>query len=496
MTFVIGIDVSTTASKAVLIDEAGLVRGIGVREYGYSVPAPLWSEQDPELWWAGAVGAVRDVLTATGTPGEGVEAIGLTGQMHGLVLLDEAGTVLRPAILWNDQRTGAECDLIRAMVGPERLIEVTGNDALPGFTAPKLVWVRDHEPATWSRIAHVLLPKDYLRLRLTDGYALDKADGAGTLLFDLAARDWSPEILNVLGIDPTWMPATFEGPEVTGTVSLAASTATGLRGGTPVVAGGGDQSANAVGVGAVSVGTVALSLGTSGVVFATTDRPIHEAHGRVHAFCHAVPARWHLMSVMLSAAGSLRWFRDAMAPGMPFGDLVAEAAAVPAGSDGLRFLPYLTGERSPHVDPLARGAFIGLTAAHERRHLTRAVLEGVAFGLRDGLSSMLDAGMPMPEQIRASGGGTVSPLWRQILADVLGAEIATVSTSEGAAYGAALLAAVGAGWFPTVETAAAALVTAAPTATPGPDASAYARAYTTYRDLYPALAPIFPRLAD
>ncbi|MET1232087.1 MAG: xylulokinase [Candidatus Limnocylindrales bacterium] len=495
MTFVIGIDVSTTATKAVLIDEAGHVRGIGVREYAYAVPEPLWSEQDPELWWAGAVGAVRDVLTATGTPGEAVEAIGLTGQMHGLVLLDEAGTVLRPAILWNDQRTGAECDLIRSVVGPARLIEVTGNDALPGFTAPKLVWVRDHEPATWSRIAHVLLPKDYLRLRLTDGYALDKADGAGTLLFDLAARDWSAEVLRALAIDPAWMPATFEGPEVTGTVSSTAAASTGLRAGTPVVAGGGDQSANAVGVGAVSEGTVALSLGTSGVVFATTDRPIHEPLGRVHAFCHAVPGRWHLMSVMLSAAGSLRWYRDAIAPGMPFGDLVAEAAEVPAGSDGLRFLPYLTGERNPHVDPLARGAFIGLTATHGRRHLTRAVLEGVAFGLRDGLASMLDAGMPMPEQIRASGGGIVSPLWRQILADVLGVEIATVSTSEGAAYGAGLLAAVGADWFPSVETAAAALVTATPAATPGSDAVAYAGAYAIYRDLYPALAPIFPRLA-
>ena len=496
MSFVIGIDVSTTATKAVLIDESGAVCGIGVAEYGYDIPAPLWSEQDPQLWWDAAVSAIRDVLTATDTPGQAVDAIGLTGQMHGLVILDEAGTVLRPAILWNDQRTGAECDLIREIVETDHLIEVTGNDALPGFTAPKLVWVRDHEPAIWARIAHVLLPKDYLRLRLTDGYALDKADGAGTLLFDLAARDWSPEMLEALGIDPAWMPPTFEGPEVTGTVSAAAATATGLRIGTPVVAGGGDQSANAVGVGAVSVGTVALSLGTSGVVFATTDRPIHESRGRVHAFCHAVPGRWHLMSVMLSAAGSLRWYRDALAPGMPFGDLVSEASDVPPGADGLFFLPYLTGERSPHVDPLARGAFIGLTATHERRHLTRAVLEGVAFGLRDGLQSMLGAGMPMPTQFRASGGGTVSPLWNQILADVLGAEIATVNTSEGAAYGAGLLAAVGAGWFPSVEVAVDTLVVATSAATPGLDEAAYTEAYATFRDLYPALAPIFPRLRD
>jgi len=402
--------------------------------------------------------------------------------------------VLRPAILWNDQRTGAECDAIRRAVGPERLISITGNDALTGFTAPKLVWVRDHEPDVWRRIAHVLLPKDYVRLRLTGEYALDKADGAGTLLFDLAARDWSAEVLAALEIDPAWMPPTWEGPEVTGLVTGEAAAATGLRPGTPVVAGGGDQAANAVGVGAVAAGTVALSLGTSGVVFATTNRPLFEPRGRVHAFCHAVPGRWHMMSVMLSAAGSLRWFRDALAPGMEFADLVASAAEVPPGSDGLWFLPYLTGERSPHADPLARGAFVGLTLAHDRRHLTRAVLEGVAFGLRDGLDLMIGAGMPAPDQIRASGGGTASPLWRQILADVLGAEIATVNTSEGAAYGAGLLAAVGAAWYPSVEAACDALVSATSAAAPGPDAARYAEAHAVYRDLYPALAPSFRRM--
>ncbi len=494
MAFVLGIDASTTATKAVLIDESGAVRGIGIAEYGFDVPRPLWSEQDPALWWDGTRAAIRSVLASTGVAGDEIVAVGLTGQMHGAVLLDAGGAVLRPAILWNDQRTGAECDAIRAAVGPERLIAITGNDALTGFTAPKLVWVRDHEPDTWRRIVHVLLPKDYVRLRLTGDYALDKADGAGTLLFDLAARDWSPEILAALGIDPAWMPPTFEGPTITGTVSAAAAAATGLRAGTPVVAGGGDQAANAVGVGVVDPGTMALSLGTSGVIFAATDRPIFEPHGRVHAFCHAVPGRWHFMSVMLSAAGSLRWFRDALAPGVEFGALVALAAEVPAGSAGLRFLPYLSGERSPHPDPLARGAFVGLTLAHDRRHLTRAVLEGVAFGLRDGLDLMVAAGMPAPAQIRASGGGTVSPLWRQILADVLGAEIAIVNTSEGAAYGAGLLAAVGVGWFPTVADAAGALVTATPVAAPGPEAAAYAEAHQTYRELYPALAPTFRRL--
>ena len=290
------------------------------------------------------------------------------------------------------------------------------------------------------------------------------------------------------------MPRTWEGPEITGSITAEAAAATGLRPGTPVVAGGGDQAANAVGVGAVVPGVVALSLGTSGVVFATTDAPLFEERGRVHAFCHAVPGRWHMMSVMLSAAGSLRWFRDALAPGEEFADLAATAAEVPAGSDGLWFLPYLSGERSPYPDPFARGAFVGLTLAHDRRHLTRAVLEGVAFGLRDGLDLMVGAGMPAPAQIRASGGGPASGLWRQILADVLGAEIATVNTVEGAAYGAGLLAAVGAGWYPSVEAAAASLVTATPAASPGPDSAAYAEAHAVYRDLYPALAPLFPRM--
>jgi xylulokinase len=491
---VLGIDVSTTATKAVLVEPSGAVVGIGSAEYPYEVPQPLWSEQDPELWWTGAVAAIRSVLASTGVAGTDIAAIGLTGQMHGAVLLDAADAVLRPAILWNDQRTAAECDAIRVAVGRERLIAITGNDALTGFTAPKLVWVRDHEPDVWQRVAHVLLPKDFVRLRLTGEHALDKADGAGTILFDLAARDWSPVVLGALGIDPAWMPPTFEGPSVTGTVTASAAAATGLRAGTPVVAGGGDQAANAVGTGVVSPGTVALSLGTSGVIFAATDRPIFEPAGRVHAFCHAVPGRWHLMSVMLSAAGSLRWFREALAPDLSFADLVEAAGEVPAASDGLLFLPYLTGERSPHPDPLARGAFVGLTVRHDRRHLTRAVLEGVAFGLRDGLDLMIAAGMPRPTQIRASGGGTASPLWRQILADVLEAEIATVSTTEGAAYGAGLLAAVGAGWFPDVDAVVEATVATTTMAAPGPDADTYRGAHERYRALYPALAPTFRAL--
>ena len=491
MGLVLGLDISTTATKAVLVDGDGAVRGIGQSAYGLSTPRPLWSEQDPAAWWTGAISAIRQVLAETGAHPEEIDGIGLAGQMHGAVLLDAADAVLRPAILWNDQRTAAECDLIREAVGAERLIAITGNDALTGFTAPKLIWVRDHEPEAWSRVAHVLLPKDFVRLQLTGEHAIDKADAAGTLLLDLAARDWSAVVLDALRIPAAWLPPTYEGPEVTGVVTDAAAVETGLRPGTPVVAGGGDQSANGVGVGAVLPGTTALSLGTSGVIFASTDRPLFDAGGRVHAFCHAVPGRWHMMSVMLSAAGSLRWFRDAVAPGTGYDELLAGVETVPAGSDGLWFLPYLSGERSPHPDPQARGAFVGLTVAHDRRHLARAVLEGVAYGLRDGLDLMIAAGMPAPSQIRVSGGGTASPLWRQILADVLDTELATVSTTEGAAYGAALLAAVASGWFASVDEAASQLVTVTPAATPGPDTERYAQGHARYQALYPALAPHF-----
>jgi xylulokinase len=489
---VLGIDVSTTATKAVLVDEAGDVAAVASAEYDYEVPRPGWSEQDPHLWWDAAQASIRAALSSAGVGGADVAAVGLAGQMHGAVLLDDDDQPLRPAILWNDQRTAAECDEIRRRVGSRRLIEVTGNDALTGFTAPKLIWVRNHEPDVWRRIAHVLLPKDFVRHRLTGDHASDRADAAGTLLFDLARRDWSAEVVAALDIDPAWLPRTSEGPYVTGVVTGAAAEATGLAPGTPVVAGGGDQAAAAVGVGVVDPGTVALSLGTSGVVFAATDRPLVEPEGRVHAFCHAVPDRWHLMSVMLSAAGSLRWFRDALAPGVPYPALDEEASHVVPGSDGLIFLPYLTGERSPHPDPLARGAFVGLTVTHDRRHLARAVLEGVAYGLRDGLDEMVATGIEKPTRIRASGGGIASRIWRQILADVLEAEIAT-GTSEGAAFGAGLLAAVGTGWFGSVAQAAEWAVELTVVAEPGADASAYAEGLKAYRALYPALAPSFRR---
>ncbi|MEZ4513946.1 MAG: xylulokinase [Chloroflexota bacterium] len=495
MRYFIGIDSSTTATKALLMDGVGAVVGVAAAEYGYDTPQPLWSEQSPLLWWEGTCAAIREVLAKTGIDPHHIAAVGLTGQMHGLVLLDKAGEVLRPAILWNDQRTAAECDEMRAVFGKQRLIDVTGNDALTGFTAPKILWVKNHEPEIYAQIAHILLPKDYVRYRLTGEFASDKAGGAGTQLFDVRQRDWSAELVAALGIEPNWLPPTFEGTAVTGTLSPTAAAATGLPAGIPIVGGGGDQAANAVGTGAVVDGVVALSLGTSGVVFASSDQPIIEPEGRLHAFCHAVPNKWHLMGVMLSAAGSLRWYRDTLAPGVGFDELLAPAAAVPPGSDGLLFLPYLTGERTPHPDPLARGAFVGLTVRHTQAHMTRAVLEGVAFGLRDSFELMKNAGLANVSQVRASGGGTRSPLWRQILADVLGAELVTVNTTEGAAYGAAILAAVGVGAFESVPDACAQLVRVTGQTAVSEETAVYNHHYQLYRQLYPALQPLFQQLA-
>jgi xylulokinase len=490
--FFLGIDVSTTATKTLLIDAAGQVTASAASEYGFETPRPRWSEQHPELWWQGAQQSIRTVLQKTGLDPASIAAIGLTGQMHGLVLLDGAGQVLRPAILWNDQRTQAQCAEIHRRIGRDKFIQITGNLALTGFTAPKILWVAQNEPQVYARARHVLLPKDYLRYRLTGEFAMDKADGAGTVLFDLKKRDWSAEVLAALDIPPTWMPPTFEGPQFTGRVTAEASAATGLKAGTPVAAGGGDQAAQAVGVGAVEPGVIALTVGTSGVVFATTPAALIEPEGRLHAFCHAVPGRWHLMGVMLSAAGSLQWYRDTLTPGMPFDDLLEEATAVPVGSEGLLFLPYLSGERTPHPDPRARGAFVGLTLRHGRGHLTRALLEGVAFGLKDSFTLIQGAGLSEIRQVRASGGGAKSPLWRQILADVLEAKLVTVNTTEGAAYGAALLAGVGAGNWADVPSACQSAITLTGSTTPIPaQVETYRQRYPAYRALYPALKPTF-----
>lgn len=492
----LGIDVSTTATKALLIDSAGQVLATASTEYPFETPHPLWSEQHPDLWWDGAQKSIRAVIAKAGVDPASIGGLGLTGQMHGLVLLDEAGNVLRPAILWNDQRTQAQCDEIHAKIGREHFIQVSGNVALTGFTAPKILWVRENEPDVYAKARHVLLPKDYVRYKLTGEYAMDKADGAGTALFDLKNRTWSGELLEKLGIDSALFPPTFEGSAFTGQVTPAAAAATGLKAGTPVAAGGGDQAAQAVGVGAVEPGVVALTVGTSGVVFATTPSALIEPEGRLHAFCHAVPGLWHFMGVMLSAAGSLQWYRDTLAPGFAFDDLINEASSAPAGCDGLQFLPYLSGERTPHPDPLARGAFVGLSIRHGRAHLTRAVLEGVSFGLKDSFTLIQQAGLGEIRQVRASGGGTKSALWRQILASALGAELVTVNTTEGAAYGAALLAGVGAGAWPDVASACRSAVKVTGSTVPDPaQVVAYAKAYPLYQSLYPALKPSFVAMA-
>jgi xylulokinase len=496
MSLFLGLDISTTGAKALIIDHEGCVVSSATTPLTLSMPRPLWSEQEPREWWQAAVSSIQKALGQAHLSGADVAAIGLTGQMHGLVLLDEQGEVLRPAILWNDQRCGAECDDIRARLGQERLIQLTGNDALTGFTAPKIVWVKKHEPQIYARIRHVLLPKDYIRYRLTGQLAMDKADGSGTMLFDLKRRDWSAEMLDALDIPPAWMPQTFEGPQVTGEVHTQAAETTALRAGTPIVAGGGDQAAGGVGVGAVRPGIVALTLGTSGVVFASTHSPLIEPLGRLHSFCHALPDCWHLMGVMLSAAGSLQWYRDALAPQTSFDELLDEAAEVSAGSEGLLFLPYLSGERTPHPDPLARGAWVGLTLRHQRGHLTRAVLEGVSFGLRDGFTLLQSIGSGAIEQVRISGGGARSLLWRQTLANILGMELVTINTTEGAAYGAALLAGVGYGAWPDVQAACAQTIKIVGRVSPeDKHVKLYEQMYEQYRALYPALKTTFNNLS-
>ena len=495
MAYFLGIDTSTTSSKALIIDERGEVIAVASSPHTLQTPKPLWSEQNPLEWWEAVSASIRSVLEKAGISGDRIAAVGLTGQMHGLVLLNDAGNVLRPAILWNDQRTQSQCDEIHQRVGKEKFIQITGNVALTGFTAPKILWVKENEPDVYAKAKHVLLPKDYVRYKLTGEYAMDKADGAGTVLFDLKKRDWSDEVLAALDIPRAWMPKTFEGTEFTGYINEEAARLTGLKAGIPVAAGGGDQAAGAVGVGAVEPGIVGLTVGTSGVVFATTPSALIEPEGRLHAFCHAVPNMWHFMGVMLSAAGSLQWYRDTLAPNMSFDDLLKEAEAIHEGSEGLQFLPYLSGERTPHPDPLARGAFIGLTLRHSRAHMTRAVLEGVAFGLKDSFTLIQNAGLGEVTQVRASGGGTKGALWRQIMADVLNAELVTVNTTEGGAYGAALLAGVGTGaWNSVAEACNACIKITGSTQPKASSVDAYRKPYAIYQGLYPALRESFQAL--
>jgi len=471
----VGIDVGTTGVKAIAVSPAGEVLARAEEEYPLSIPRPGWAEQDPEDWWR----ATERALAALGA--HDVAGIGLSGQMHGLVALDAGDRVLRPAILWNDQRTAVECAEIEERIGLARLIELTGNRALTGFTAPKLLWLRRNEPGVYARIAHVLLPKDYVRLRLTGERAIDVADASGTLLFDVARRRWSKDVLAALELSAEWLPPALESPEVSGAT----------REGIPVAAGAGDQAAGALGVGVDRPGPLSVALGTSGVVFAALPAFAADAEARVHAFCHAVPGGWHAMGVMLSAAGSLRWLRDVA--GGSYDELTAEAARWPAGAEGLLFAPYLAGERTPHADPDARGAFAGLTLRHDRGALTRAVLEGVAFGLRDSLELLRELGV-RPETGRASGGGARSALWLKIVASVLGLPLELTAAEEGSAFGAALLGGVAAGVFADVHEAVAACVSVRETVEPDPAwQTAYEDAYAPFRSLYPALRPLEKR---
>lgn len=492
----LGIDISTTGAKALLIDQKGTVVSSATTSLSLSTPKPLWSEQNPQDWWTAIKKSIHQVIRDEQIHSGEISAIGMTGQMHGLVLLDNQGEVLRPAILWNDQRTAAQCDEIRRRVGRKQLIEITGNDALTGFTAPKILWVQENEPEIYDKVEHILLPKDYIRYKLTNEFAVDRADGAGTILFDLKTRTWSDEIITKLNIPMEWLPSTFEGTQITGYITEEAAIETGLEKGTPVVGGGGDQAAQAVGVGAVETGIIALTLGTSGVVFATTEAPLIEPDGRLHAFCHSVPGRWHFMGVMLSAAGSLQWYHDSLAKNVDIDELVNEANLADPGCEGLFFLPYLTGERTPYPNPLARGAWIGLTIRHTRAHITRSVLEGVAFGIKDSFTLIQEAGLGSIKQVRISGGGAKSRLWRQIIADVLGVDLVTVNTTEGAAYGAALLAGVGAGIFEDVQTACNNVIKITGTTTPEKKVSdTYQLYYPRYRELYPALVKEFENIA-
>jgi xylulokinase len=491
MAYFMGIDISTTSAKALIIDEQGNVVGLGSTPQPISQPHPLWSEQHPNDWWDGVVSSIRAALQEASLSGDAIKGIGLTGQMHGLCMLDEAGNVLRPAILWNDQRTQKQCDDITRIIGFERLIELTGNRALTGFTAPKILWVRENEPEVYQQCAHILLPKDFIRYKLSGDYATDLAGASGTLLMNVAERQWSDEVIDALQIPREWMPPVHEGPQITGVVSDKAAALTGLEGGIPIVGGGGDQAAGAVGMGCVSPDKIGVTVGTSGVVFAPLAQYAYEPEGRLHAFCHSVPGQWHFMGVMLSAAGSLQWYRDALAPDVPFNQLLQEAETVEPGSDGLLFLPYLTGERTPHPDPTARGAFVGLTTRHTRGHMTRAVLEGVAFGLKDSFSLIANAGLPEQFEVRISGGGAKSPIWQQVIADILGAPLVNVNTAEAGAFGAAILASVGVEHFPDVQSASQHLITTGEVVQPSSNKEQYPEWYVRYQSLYPALKPFF-----
>ena len=494
MSVFLGLDVGTGGARALAVNEGGRVVAEASSGYPLSNPRPGWTEQDPEDWWEGAKSALgRVIAEVNGTGGE-IVGIGLTGQMHGSVFLDASDKSIRPALLWNDQRTEKQCEEITEAVDPDRLIQLAGNPALTGFQAPKVLWLREEEPENYARVVRVLLPKDYVRLRLTGEYATDASDAAGTLFLDVKQRDWSEEILDALEVPRGWLPRVHEGPEKTGELREGVAEELGLPRGTPVAAGGGDNAAAAVGVGVVRGGLVSSSVGTSGVLFAAAEGFSPDPSGRLHAFCHAVPGEYHLMGVTLSAGGSLAWWRDTV--GGDFEDLVAAASEIPPGSEGLVFLPYLSGERTPHLDPRARGAFFGLTARHGLAHMTRAVMEGVVFSLRDSLEIMHGLGVPV-EGIRATGGGARSPLWRSLQADVYGAPIRRTTADEGPAHGAALLAGVASGTYANVGEASSVVKLRGEVTEPDPErAKVYEEHYAVYGSLYGATEDAMHRLTD
>jgi len=495
----LGIDVGTTVSSAIVVDETGSVVASEIASHAaFKSPQTGWAEQDPADWWRATSEAVRAVLKQPEINADEIKGIGLSGQMHGAVLLDRRDEILREALIWCDQRTDPQCQAVTQRIGAEQLIELTSNPALTNFTLTKLLWVRENEPELWSRVRTVMLPKDYIRLRLTGDRATDVADASGTLLFDVAHRCWSNEMLAAFEIDKGLVPPVFESPDITSSLSDEGAAATGLRRGTPVAAGAGDQAAGAVGMGIVRPGAVSATIGTSGVVFAATAQPALDRRGRVHTFCHAVPGRWHVMGVTQAAGLSLRWFRDRFAAGEGAADhadesyerLCTEAATAPPGSDGVLWAPYLMGERTPHLDPRARAALVGLAANHTRAHVVRAILEGVAFSLKDTFTIFAEMGVPV-ETVRLGGGGARSSLWRQIQADVYGHAVEILAAEEGAAYGAAILAGVGAGVWPSVDEACARSVTVAARVETDPLAAALLEnRYAAYRAIYPVLRKI------
>ena len=504
MAYLLGIDVGTSSLKALLIDESGETKAISAEEYTFSTPRPLWAETDPEVWWQAFLKVAPKLLEIAKVTGGEIAAIGLSGQMHGLVLLDAEGRVLRPCIMWNDQRCSAQCADITKRVGEAKAHALTGKPILPSFTAGKILWVRDNESEIYSKTAKALLPKDYFRYRLSGEFFSEVSDASGTCLLDVSKRQWSEELLDACDIPRGWLPEVTESTVVSTRLSSEVSGLTGLLEGTPIVGGAGDQAAGAVGTGMVNEGDISVTLGTSGVVFAASEVCRLDPERKLHSYCHAVPGKWHLMGVVLSAAGSFQWYRDALCgeeiaiekeTGRDAYDLLTEAASgVAAGSEGLLFLPYLTGERTPHPDPHARGVFFGLTRRHGKAHMTRALLEGVTYALRDSLELMRSLGIES-DQVAASGGGSKSAFWRQMMADVFELKISTLNATEGAAFGAALLAGVGAGIFPTVEEACAQCIRTTGETTPGPDARIYSDFYPRFRSLYPALKNEFEELS-